>query len=283
MEVPSMIRSAIPMHRLRVDGAELAYQVRGDGEPVVLVHGGIVADAFAPLLDEPALRDRHRLIAYHRRGYGESSRVDAPVPVETQAADCLAVMRRVGIEATHVVGYSFGGTIALQLALDWPEAVRSLALLEPVVPAAMRDPATVQYFMDAVGAAFARYGAGDRAAAIDTFARGAFGPEYRARLERALPGALDRAAADADALFRGEFPVLQGWAFGPEQAARLRQPTLSVYHDDPAWSGFAETHEALRAWLPQLEALVVPGDSHLLQMTEPRAVARGLAEFFARH
>jgi pimeloyl-ACP methyl ester carboxylesterase len=278
-----MIRSAIPMQRLRVDGAELAYEVRGDGEPVLLVHGGIVADAFAPLLDEPALRDRHRLVAYHRRGYGQSSRVDAPVPLETQAADCLAVMRRVGVDAAHVVGYSLGGTIALQLALDAPGAVRSLALLEPVVPAAMRDPTTVRYFMDAVGAAFAQYGAGDGAAAIDTFARGAFGPEYRARLDRAIPGALDRAAADADALFRAEFPVLQGWAFGPDQAARLRQPVLSVYHDDPAWAGFEETHQALRAWLPHLETLVVPAGSHLLQMTEPRATALGLAEFFARH
>ena len=48
---------------------ELEYDVRGTGEPVLLIHGAILADAFVPLLTQPALADDYRLIAYHRRGF----------------------------------------------------------------------------------------------------------------------------------------------------------------------------------------------------------------------
>jgi hypothetical protein len=51
------------VERTQVNGAELEYGVRGSGEPVLLVHGSIVADAFTPLLAEPALSGRYRLIS----------------------------------------------------------------------------------------------------------------------------------------------------------------------------------------------------------------------------
>ena len=54
------------MERALVDGVELEYETRGAGEPVVLAHAGVCADWFAPLTQEPALRDRYRLVRYHR-------------------------------------------------------------------------------------------------------------------------------------------------------------------------------------------------------------------------
>jgi pimeloyl-ACP methyl ester carboxylesterase len=271
------------MQRASVDGAELAYSERGAGEPIVLVHGGIVADAFVPLLEESALAGRHRLVAYHRRGYGQSARAAEPASIARQAADCLELMRHLGIARAHVAGYSFGGTVALQLARDAPEAVQSLALLEPTIPTAITDPTALESFLGTIGSAFAQYGAGDKAGAVDTWARGAFGPDYRAALDRALPEAFAQAVADADALFQIEAPALQEWAFGPEDAARVTQPVLSIYHEDPVWVGFQQTHALLRSWFPRLETFVLPGTTHLLQMAHPREAAEGLAGFFARH
>ena len=66
------------MNRVRIDGRELEYEVRGAGEPVVLVHGSHIADAFAPLLAEPTLTERYRLILYHRRGFAGSTHPDGP-------------------------------------------------------------------------------------------------------------------------------------------------------------------------------------------------------------
>ncbi|MGD9893084.1 MAG: alpha/beta fold hydrolase, partial [Dehalococcoidia bacterium] len=118
------------MERMTVDGADLEIEVRGTGEPVLLVHGALIADAFAPLLAESALTERYRLIQYHRQGYAGSSRVDRPVSIEQQTADARAVLRHVGVERAHIAGHSYGGVIALQLALDAPEVVQSLVLLE---------------------------------------------------------------------------------------------------------------------------------------------------------
>src|SRR5438132_6697759 len=67
------------MQRMHVDGGELEFAIVGpaDGEPVLLIHGAFVAEAYAPLCAEPALAARYRLVRYHRRGWGRSSRLPA--------------------------------------------------------------------------------------------------------------------------------------------------------------------------------------------------------------
>src|SRR5205814_3414905 len=121
------------MDRVRVNGIELEVESQGSGEPLLLVHGSIFGDAYAPLLTEPALKDRYRLIHYHRRGFAGSTHPDAPVSIADQAADALAVLQHLGINQAHVAGHSYGGAIALQLTLDAPAAVHSLILLEPAL------------------------------------------------------------------------------------------------------------------------------------------------------
>ena len=76
------------MQRARVDGAELEFEVTGAGEPVLLIHGALIAEAYAPLCAEPALNSRYQLVRYHRRGYAGSSPVRAPFSIGQQAADC---------------------------------------------------------------------------------------------------------------------------------------------------------------------------------------------------
>src|SRR2546428_3788570 len=119
------------MNRAQIDGRELEYEVRGAGEPVVLVHGSHIADAFAPLLAEPALTDRYRLILYHRRGFAGSTHPDGPLSIAQQATDCRALMQHLGVPGAHAVGHSYGGAIALQLALHAPQAVPFLSLFGP--------------------------------------------------------------------------------------------------------------------------------------------------------
>jgi pimeloyl-ACP methyl ester carboxylesterase len=102
--------------RAVVDGVALEYEVSGAGEPVVCVHGALIADTFRPLRGEPSLA-RYCLITYRRRGYGGSTG-DGPASIARQAADCAALLRHLGVERAHVVGHSYGGAIALQLALD---------------------------------------------------------------------------------------------------------------------------------------------------------------------
>jgi pimeloyl-ACP methyl ester carboxylesterase len=63
------------MDRAALEDVELEYEVRGAGEPIVLIHPGHFADWFMPLLDEPALTDYYRVLTYHRVGCAGSSHI----------------------------------------------------------------------------------------------------------------------------------------------------------------------------------------------------------------
>ncbi len=116
---------------LKAEGLE--YELHGDGEAVLLIHGGHIADAFLPLMREPALADPYRLVRYRRRGFAGSDPHSGPFRIEEQAQDALALIKYLGLERAHVVGHSYGGAIAVQLALEAPSLVQSLVLLEPAI------------------------------------------------------------------------------------------------------------------------------------------------------
>lgn len=269
------------MDRALLEAVELEYEVRGAGEPVVLIHPGHFADWFTPLLDEPALTQHYRVLWYHRVGCAGSSHIAGSVSLAQHAAHCRSLMRHLGIARAHVVGHSSSGNVALQLALDAPDAVHSLAILEPALYS-VRSAQTSRAF---VGTAVQLYRTGDKAGAVDTFLRGVCGSGYRAVLDQALPGAFDQHVADADTFFGQELPALQQWSFLREDARRIAQPVLAVIGArsqelDPIW---VERQELLLSWLPNVEPFVLPAATHLLQVQNPRGMAEGLTTFFARH
>jgi pimeloyl-ACP methyl ester carboxylesterase len=269
------------MGRAAVDGLELEYEVRGSGEPVVLIHWGVSATWAGPLLDEPALADRYRLLSYHRAGFAGSSRVRGPVGMAEHARHCRQLMSQLGIERAHIVGHSSSAVIALQLAVDAPDAVQSLALMEPARPAPPTEP-QAEFIRAFVEPAIRRYRAGDKAGAVDTFFRGVFGPDYRAALDEGLAGAFEQAVADADSFFGQELPALQQWSFTDKDASRITQPVLSVLGENTAPT-FPERRELLLSWLPNVERFDLPDATHLLHVQNPMGMAEGLAAFYARH
>jgi pimeloyl-ACP methyl ester carboxylesterase len=276
-------------NRAAFEGVELEYEVRGSGEWVVLIHAGVFADWFTPLLEETAITERYRALSYHRVGYAGSSRLSDPVSIAQQSAHCRSLMRCLGIERAHVVGHSSGGNIALQLALDAPDAVRSLALLEPAllaVPSERQAGAAVIESATDLGLVMRHYGAGNKAEALDAFMRGVSGPNYRVILEQSLPaGAFEQAVADADTFFGQELLALRQWSFTREDASRVTQPVLAVIGAESTEVSpvFGKRQELLLAWLPNVEAFVLPNATHLLHAQNPGGMAQGLADFFARH
>ena len=269
------------MERAPVNGVDLEYEVRGGtGEPVVLIHAGVCADFFAPLAAQPALAG-HRLVRYHRAGYAGSDPVAGPLSFAAQAAHCRALMRHLGIERAHLAGHSSSACMALQVAVDAPDAVLSLALLDPARPAAPSDLHR-EMLRTILQPAVKRYRTGDRAGAVDHWMRGVCGPDYRAPLEAALPGATEQAVADADTFFAQELPAVIEWPFDAEAAARVTQPALAVL-GERSIPVFRERRDLLLGWLPNAEPFELVGATHLLQVEQPRALAEALAGFFARH
>ena len=269
------------MERVAVDGLELEYELRGEGEPVVLIHWGLCAAWGEPLTAEPSLADRYRLLRYHRAGFAGSDRVQGSIDIVDHAAHCALLMSHLGIEAAHVVGHSSSALIALQLALDHPGMVHTLTLMEPARPVPPSEP-QAEFVREFVAPALERHRASDGAGAVDTFARGVFGEDYRGALERGLPGAFGRAVADADAFFGQELPALQQWSFTSGDAGRVRQPVLAV-RGQKTEPTFPERLVLLQSWLPRVEPFELVGATHLLHVQNPRGMAEGLVSFFARH
>jgi len=269
------------MERARLDGVELDYQVAGSGEPVLLIPPGPLADGFLPFLSEEPLADRYRLIQYHRRGQAGSSQATPPVSYAEQAADAAGLLGHLGVNRAHVVGHSTGANIALQLALDRPELVQTLALLEPWLTVSPSAPA----FFEQAGPPMEAYGAGEKDTAMAGFISLASGLDWetsRTMIDDYVPGSVAQAIRDADTFCGVDLPALSAWEFGPENAAAVSQPVLSVLGADTGRL-FVEGAELLRSWLPNVEELTVEGAGHLLQIQGPEPVARGIAEFFGRH
>ena len=267
--------------RANLEGLELEYELHGSGEPVVLIHWGVGIAWAEPLMAEPALADRYRLLSYHRAGFGGSSRIDGPISMADHAAHCRLLMRELEIQRAHVVGHSSSALIALQLALDSPEAVGTLALLESARPLPPTET-QARFVRDFVEPAVQRYRQGDEVGAVDTWCRGVFGMEYRGALDQGLPGAFEQSVAAADAFFAQELPAVQQWSFTEEDASRITQPVLAVLGEHTAPT-FPERRELLLSWLPNVEAFDLPGATHLLHAQNPRGMAEGLAAFYARH
>jgi pimeloyl-ACP methyl ester carboxylesterase len=229
------------------------------------------------LLEEPALTDHYRVVRYHRVGYAGSSHVEGPISIEQQAAHCRLLMQHLGIPRAHIVGHSSSANMALQLALDAPDMVHSLALLETALLVVPTGPYGAQ--------ALERYRAGDTADALDIWMRGVCGPSYRDVLEHGIPGSFDQAVADADTFFGQELPGLRAWSFGQEEAKHITQPVLAVLgaRSREITPVFDQRHEVLLAWLPNVESFVLPDATHLLHVENPRGMAEGLVDFFSRY
>lgn len=268
------------MQSATVNGVNLAYEVRGTGEPLVLSHCSFVADAFAPLMDQPALSP-YQLIRYHRRGWGRSTHAPGPVSFADQALDLAGLLDHLGVRRAHVAGHSLSGLIALQLAADRPEMVASVALLEVPLMGFVGGP-FVQAMQQRMADGYQRCLEGDRAGALDGILTPLFGPGYQAVLERAVPGSWAQAVQDADTFFAIERLAIPEWRYGTAEAGRVTAAVLSLIGSE-SQPTTAEFEGVLQSWFPRLETGRVAGVNHLLQLRQPQLVAEALAAFLVRH
>jgi pimeloyl-ACP methyl ester carboxylesterase len=269
------------MDTVKVRHAELAYETEGSGEPVLLISNGPIADTFLPFFSEPVLVECFQLIRYRQRQLSPNGHGSVPVSYAEHAADAAALLDHLGIRRAHVAGHSTGAVIALQLAVDRPDLVHSLALLEPLQMFTPGAGALVEKIQPALAA----YASGDTKEAMEYFLSVASSLDWetcRAVMEEHVPGSVARAMEDAHNVFDSYLPALGAWQFGPEQAVTISQPVLSVLGTETERL-FVEGDDLLHTWFPQVENCTIEGVAHLLHMQRPEPVARGVAEFFARH
>ncbi|MBA2346624.1 MAG: alpha/beta hydrolase [Rubrobacter sp.] len=112
----------------RVNGIDLYYQVHGEGEPLILLHGGIGAiEMFGEVL--PMLAEGRQVIGVDLQAHGRTVDIDRPMTFEAMADDVVALIKHLDFEKADVMGYSLGGGVALRTAIQHPESVRKLVLV----------------------------------------------------------------------------------------------------------------------------------------------------------
>ncbi len=110
-----------------VNGLDLYYEIRGSGEPLILLPGGFMTvEAMGTLV--PQLAATRRVIGVELQGHGHTADIERPLSFERMADDIAALIRHLGFAQADIFGYSLGGGVGLQTAIRHPEVVRKLAL-----------------------------------------------------------------------------------------------------------------------------------------------------------
>ena len=208
------------MERVTIDGVDLSAGLRGGGARL-LVHGALIAEAFAPLCAEPVLAADYQLIRYHRRG--------------TPAAPASAP--RSASRSRPPIASPWCATWASRAPMSWGTRRGGHRL----AVGARRAGGRPLPHLAGTGAARrsrwspARRGARASAPAVRGGRQGgrgrwllqwAIGADYRGWLDRIISGAYAQLVADADTWFAVELPALQEWRLTQEDASRITQPTF---------------------------------------------------------
>ncbi|MDE5414490.1 alpha/beta fold hydrolase [Alkalihalobacterium chitinilyticum] len=109
------------------NGAEIYYEVHGQGEPLLLIMG-LSHNSLSWFRTLPELAKHYKVIIFDNRGCGKSETPTSPYSIELMAEDARAVLDAAEVDSAHVYGISMGGMIAQRLTLLYPERVKSLVL-----------------------------------------------------------------------------------------------------------------------------------------------------------
>jgi pimeloyl-ACP methyl ester carboxylesterase len=228
------------------------FSVEGDGDPIVLLHGGL-SDSTGWGMQTPALAGEHKVFLADRRGHGRTPDTDAPFSYDDMATETIEFLEQVVGGPAALVGWSDGGVVALYVSLRRPDLVPRQVL---------------------IGANFHYEGL------VPGFDMGDDPDAEHVAVFKAL--------YEAVAVNPSHWPVfftksMTMWREQPtltvEDVARIPVPTLVLAGDDEAIR--LEHTTAMYQALPEGQLAIVPGTSHLLTMEKPDLVNRLLLEFLA--
>jgi pimeloyl-ACP methyl ester carboxylesterase len=111
---------------------QMYYEIHGQGKPMVLLHGGITAfEGFGTTID--TLAKSRQVILVHLQGHGNTADIDRPYRCEDLADDVAALVGYLKLGKVDVAGYSFGGSVAMQIAIRHPEIIDHLVVISSVM------------------------------------------------------------------------------------------------------------------------------------------------------
>jgi pimeloyl-ACP methyl ester carboxylesterase len=253
----------------------LPFDEIGSGPVIVLLHAGIAdrtmwREHLAPLADAG-----YRALALDMPGFGEAAVVEGP---QAPWEDVMATLEKLGIDRAALAGNSFGGAVALRIALIAPELVSSLVLVSAPSPA-MADPSErLAAVWAAESAALER---DDLDSAVEAIVNGWTLPDAPAALREHVAGMQRRALILQNAAPNvTEAPDPLGEH--PEELANITAPTLVAVgeHD---MVDFLAAADVMAEAIPNARRELIAGAGHLAPLETPAAFRRLLLDFLAEH
>jgi pimeloyl-ACP methyl ester carboxylesterase len=269
------------MPRIRADGVHLFYETAGEGEPLVLVHGGW-GDHTSWRLVVPEFARSYQAVVYDRRGHSQSEGSARADVIRAHEEDLGALIEQLGIAPARVVGSSIGGAIALRLGGTRPKLFRSICAHEPPSLEVLRgDPETEALYEDQVAklrAVEQQLAGGDTEEGARLFFETiAFGP-----------GAWEQLPEQSRRTFVANAPMFLAEMRDPEQLridlqglARFPHPTL-LTNGDNSKPEFPAVVAKLARVMPRAERRTIVGAGHVPQLTHPADYVRITLEFLSR-
>ncbi len=272
------------MPQLRVNGVDLAYIDQGTGAPVVFVHGAWM-DLRYWEPQRQAIATQYRFIAYTLRYHGTAPWPDAGqhYSLATHAADLAAFMRQLNTSPVHLVGLSSGGRLVTMVALEYPDLMRSLTVLEPPIDELLVDLPEAQPVRDAWRQAFepirTAAQAGKAIQATKLFfelANYQGAGTFETQPEAFRQMILDNARTVPLQLVAPRPPAISCATLGGVKA-----PTL-VVHGEQTPHYMALISEVVVQCIPGSRLVVIPQATHLMRHQNPTAFNEALLHFLAQ-
>jgi pimeloyl-ACP methyl ester carboxylesterase len=225
-----------------VNGLHMYYEEHGEGSPLVLLHGGMlnIELNFAGLI--PDLATRHRVIGVELQGHGRTADLDRPISPAALASDVVGLLDHLELGRAHVLGHSMGAAAALELAVSYPDRVRSIV----PISASVRPEGLHEDLMDP-----AKQATSTRLPTAQDFA------DMQATYQRLSPHPdhFDEFLATLSA----SQSDLEGWS--DEQLAAMTAPTLLVMGDRDFMT--VEHGALMLELIPHSSLAVLPDTTHM--------------------
>lgn len=253
------------------DGGEIHYREAGQGTPILLIHGtggdsGVWFGSFA------RLAETHRVIAYDRRGFGSSTPLKAGGYLDVQADDAAALIAERGLAPATVVGHSWGGLVALALAIKHPELVGTLVLMEP--PYLAKENATPDFLLTIVRVKLQAQFKSDQCAAATFFRFTTHRTDGVTSFDQ-LPVQAQAAGLRSAAGSMAELDAGTGEELAEGQVAQIKVPVL-LLEGAVSQPLFRSLAGRLATLLPQAHVQVIPAAGHLMQFDQPADFERAV-------